>query len=81
MHTRCFHYFRKTGSPSYNFFVVKNFQKCYLPDFKFYLGKTNNKKKSPYGVMLNLSLFSQQKQFTKKAEEKDPELTLKLFKF
>ena len=28
------------------------------PDFKFYLGKLNNNKKIPCGVMLILSLFS-----------------------
>ena len=55
MRTPCFRYFlfRKTGSPSHNFFMVKNF----LPDFKFYLSKLTNKF-SPYGVMLILGLFS-----------------------
>ena len=43
---RCF---RKTGSPSLNFSVVKTFQKCYPPDFKVYLSKLTNKK-SPHKV-------------------------------
>ena len=36
----------------------KTFKKCYPPDFKFYLGKLNNKKNSLYGAMLILCLFS-----------------------
>ena len=35
----CCHYFLKTGGPSHNFSIVKDFQKCNPPDFKFYLGK------------------------------------------
>ena len=38
----------------------KTFQKYNLPDFNFYLGKLNHKNKSPYGVMLFLSMFSPQ---------------------
>ena len=54
-HLKCictsgFRYFRKTGSPSHNFSVVKKlFKTCNPPDFKFY-----------FGVMLILSLFSLQ---------------------
>ena len=35
----CFHYFRKTGSPAHNFWLVKYFR----PDFSFYLSKLTNK--------------------------------------
>ena len=60
-HLKCmctsFCYFRKTGSPSHNLSVVKSFQKCNCSYFKFYRGKLSNKK-IPYGVMLNLGLFS-----------------------
>ena len=33
IHTWCFRYFGKTGSPSQNFLSVKNFSKCNPPDF------------------------------------------------
>ena len=39
MHTRCFHYLWKSGSPSQNFSTVEAFQKCNPQDFKFYLSK------------------------------------------
>ena len=70
----CFCYVRKTGSPSHNISVVKTFKKCYPPDFKFYLGKLDNKI-SPYGVMLFLSLFSLQ-QTMQKSRVDNPKLTL-----
>ena len=41
MRTWCFCYFRKTKSPSHNFFVEK---KCNPPDFKFYLDMLTNTK-------------------------------------
>ena len=44
MRTRCFRYFRKTRSPSHNFFVAKQKNKCNAPDFKFYLGKLTDTK-------------------------------------
>ena len=34
----------KTGSPFQKFLTVKNFLKCNPSDFKFFLGKLNNKK-------------------------------------
>ena len=36
----------------------KLFKNVTHPDFKFYLGKLNNKKKFPYGAMLIWCMFS-----------------------
>ena len=71
MGTRCFHYFWKNGSPSHNFFVVRNFSKMYIPlDFKFYLVSWIIKI-----FPVNFESFHCNKQY-KKAAKTDPKLTL-----
>ena len=52
--TRCFRYFRKTGSPPHDFFF-KTFQKSKSSDFQFYLGEMKN---FPYRCNDNKSVFN-----------------------
>ena len=57
MRTQCFRSFRKIGSPSHNFSVVKTFQKCNHRDFKLYLSMLTN---TNFPIWFNLvfGLFS-----------------------
>ena len=71
-----FPYFRKTGSPSNNFSVVKTFQKCNALDFKFYLHKFINEN---FPHMCNVkfdSVFTVINNTKRKKEKTDPKLTL-----
>ena len=70
---QCFSYFRKTGSPSHNFFVIKKktFQNCKPSGFNFYLSKLNNK---TFHHMMFTAILKQYKNSKKKKINNDNSL-------
>ena len=73
MGSNCFRYFRKTGSPSQNFFMVKTFQKCNHPDFKFNLGKSSDK---IFPLWCNVNFESVFTAIKQKAEKNRPKINI-----